>query len=83
MISFPSFCAFIAAFFAFLISGSLFPADGAGRCKQTSKATFKSANFKAKSEYWADIANCNNISNSKDRKPCLSKAKKHLKDAEE
>jgi len=73
----------IISLFAFLISGAMlpFPAEGAGgSCKKASQAVKKYNQFKAKSEYWQNIANCNNISNSKSRKSCLKKARRELKD---
>ena len=68
----------------FLLSGTLIliPAeDAGGSCKKTTQAIRKSTRFKTKSEYWGEIANCNNISNSKSRKACIKKAKRNLKDA--
>ncbi|RMF95604.1 MAG: hypothetical protein D6734_05260 [Candidatus Schekmanbacteria bacterium] len=75
--------AVVVILFLFFISGTGFQLQAkaaGGACKKITKAIKKYNQFKAKSEYWEEVANCNNISNPKTKKACLKKAKRHLKD---
>ena len=52
-----------------------------GACVQTSQAALKACWNSASDDYWIAVGTCDNISNSKEKQACLSKAQSSQKDA--
>lgn len=57
--------------------------EWSGFCTKTSSAAFKACKNEARDDYWIAIGNCNNLSDSGDRKDCNKEALKELMSAKE